>query len=488
MAKSLLCEFRNDENKYNLYIVTMTMKLADLINAEPRKGPRYRAIADAIADAITAGALAEGEKLPPMRDLAFALSVTTGTVARAYALAAARQHIASEVGRGSFVHLGPPHSLSAPGAQDAGDDGMIGMKANLPAETGQTQRVAAEAAQMLNEGGTGRFGYLPAGGTAHHRAAGAVWIATGAFHPSADDVILCSGAQQAILAAILAATEPGDLILAESLTYHAITAQALMLGRRVMPVEIDHEGLIPEALARACRGSRVTALFTVPTLHNPTTATMSPARRAAIAEVAAAQQISVIEDDIYANLTPERPLPIAHLIPERTYYINSLSKAVAPGLRVAYLVPPRDRYDRARAIVHGLGQTLPPLMADLGTRLITNGTAQELIAKQKSEIAARNALAARVFELAPRQYNAAAMHLWLALPEHWRATAFAEAAKLRGVAVATGEDFMVGHPDQASRHVRLCLGAPANRPKLEQGLTILRDLMAETPIETQSLA
>ncbi len=202
MAKSLLCEFRNDENKYNLYIVTMTMKLADLINAEPRNGPRYRAIADAIADAITAGALAEGEKLPPMRDLAFALSVTTGTVARAYALAAARQHIASEVGRGSFVHLGPPHSrtaLSAPGAQDAGDDGMIGMKANLPAEIGQTQRVAAEAAQMLSEGSAGRFGYLPAAGAAHHREGGAAWIATGAFHPSADDIVLCSGAQQAIL-------------------------------------------------------------------------------------------------------------------------------------------------------------------------------------------------------------------------------------------------------------------------------------------------
>ena len=486
-----MCEFRHDKNRYNLYIVTMTMKLADLINTDARSGPRYRAIADTIADAITSGALSEGEKLPPMRELAFALSVTTGTVARAYALAAARQHIASEVGRGSFVHLGPPHSrtaLSAPGGQDAPNDGIIGMKANLPAEIGQTQRMANETAQMIAEGGAARFGYLPAGGAMHHREGGAAWIATGDYHPSADNILLCSGAQQAILGSILAATEPGDLILTESLTYHAITAQALMLGRRVVPVEIDHEGLIPEALARACRGSRVTALFTVPTLHNPTTATMSAARRAAIAEVAAAQQISVIEDDIYANLTPERPLPIAHLIPDQTYYINSLSKAVAPGLRVAYLVPPRDRYDRARAIVHGLGQTLPPLMADLATRIITNGTADALLAKQKTEIAARNAIAARVFELTPRQYNSAALHLWLALPDHWRATAFAEAARLRGVAIATGEDFMVGHPDQASRHVRLCLGAATNRSKLEQGLTILRDLMAETPIETQALA
>ena len=469
----------------------MTMKLADLVNATPRSGPRYRAIADTIAEAVASGALANGEKLPPMRELAFALSVTTGTVARAYALAAARQHIASEVGRGSFVQTGAPlkrTALSAPGGQDAPTDAIISMKANLPAEVDQTQRMADEAAHMIAEGGTAQFGYLPAGGATHHRAAGAEWLATRDYRPSADHIILTSGAQQAILASILAATEPGDLILTESLTYHAITAQALMLGRRVVPVEIDHEGLIPEALARACRGSRVTALFTVPTLHNPTTATMSATRRTAIAEVAAAQQLAVIEDDIYANLTPERPLPIAHLIPDQTYYINSLSKTVAPGLRVAYLVPPRDRYDRARAIVHGLGQTLPPLMADLATRIITNGTAAALLAKQKTEIAARNAIAARIFELTPRQYNSAALHLWLALPDHWRATAFAEAARLRGVAIATGEDFMVGHPDQASRHVRLCLGAAASRPKLEQGLTILRDLMAETPIETQTLA
>lgn len=484
-------EFRNDENKYNLYIVTMTIKLADLINADPRSGPRYRAIADAIAGAIASGALAEGEKLPPMRDLAFALSVTTGTVARAYALAATRQHIASEVGRGTFVRFGPPHKRNAPstsGGQDTSADDTITMKANLPAEIGQTQRLTDEAAQMIAESGTARFGYLPAGGMAHHRTAGAAWISTGSYHPSTDDIILCSGAQQAIFTAILAATEPGDLILAESLTYHAISAQALMLGRRVMPVEIDHEGLIPEALARACRGSRVTALFTVPTLHNPTTATMSAARRAAIAEVAAAQQLAVIEDDIYSHFIDERPVPIAHLIPERTYYINSLSKTVTPGLRVAYLIPPRDRLDRARAIVHGLGQALPPLMADLATRIITNGTASTLLAKQKVEIAARNAITARVLELAPRQFNSAAMHLWLALPDHWRATAFTEAARLRGVAIAAGEDFMVGHPDQASRHVRLCLGAASSRVKLEQGLTILRDLMAETPIETQTLA
>jgi DNA-binding transcriptional MocR family regulator len=486
-------QFTKDKNKYNHYIVTMTIQLADFIKAHPVPGPRYRAIADAITSAIVAGELAPGERLPPMRDLAWGLGVTTGTVARAYALAVSRHQLASEVGRGTYVRGAPTTSLARPAPEDEIEaielNAAISMKANLPANIGQAQRLDEEAAQMLAEGGsTTRFSYIPAGGAPDHREAGAMWLATGAFQPAAADVVLCSGAQQAILAAILATTEPGDFILTEALTYHAITAQAMMLDRRVVPVEMDDEGLMPDALARACRASRATALFTMPTLHNPTTLTMSAKRRAAIAEVAASQQLAVIEDDIYAHLMEERPLPLAHLLPGQSWYINSLSKAVAPGLRTAYLVPPRDRHERARALVHGLGQTMPPLIADLSTRIVANGTATTLLNLQRQEIAARNDMAKRILGEAPRRQYKAAMHLWLQLPDHWRASAFVETAATRGVLIASGEEFMVGRPDKAARHVRLCLGAAANRTKLEQGLTIISELMSETPIETGVMA
>ncbi|MFZ3033032.1 MAG: PLP-dependent aminotransferase family protein [Parvibaculum sp.] len=482
----------NDKNKYNHYIVTMTISLAEFIKARDASGPRYRAIAEAIADAIAAGELTPGEKLPPMRELAWQLGVTTGTVARAYALGVTRQYLASEVGRGTFVHMTTPPTtapaLALPTPANETRDATIAMKANLPADVGQEQMLAAETMAMLQKGNARHFDYLPAGGATAHREAGAKWLATGAFTPSPADIILTSGAQQAILAAILATTEPGDTILTEALSYHAITAQALMLDRRVAPVEIDEEGLIPDALARACRSLRASVLFTVPTLHNPTTATMSAKRRADIAEVAMTHRLDIIEDDIYANLMEPRPLPLAHWLANRSWYINSLSKAVAPGLRTAYLVPPREHHERCRAIVHGLGQTLPPLVANLSTRLIENGSAAALVARQRTEIAARNEIASQILGDARRRQNAAAMHLWLELPEHWRASAFTDAARHRGVTIATGEEFMVGRPDKAARHVRLCLGAPHNRAELEQGLQIVSKLTSESPIETQSLA
>tara|TARA_R110000824_G_scaffold390760_4_gene587611 strand:- start:29057 stop:30475 length:1419 start_codon:yes stop_codon:yes gene_type:complete len=472
----------------------MTIQLADHIKAYTAKGPRYRVIADAISVAIKDGILTSGEKLPPMRTLGWALGVTTGTIARAYALGVTRKELASEVGRGTFVsqRQAPTLAMPAPVATsiDKEDpaDGIISLKANLPANIGQSHILAEETARLVSEGRSGLFDYLPAGGTKAHREAGAAWLGTGVFMPSPADIILCSGAQQAIMAAILAATDPGDVILTESLTYHAITSLALMLDRRVMPVEIDNDGLMPDALARACRGSRVTALFTVPTLHNPTTTSMSAGRRQAIAEMAAAQQLSIIEDDIYANLMAERPLPLKHLLPDKTYYINSLSKAVAPGLRLGYLVPPRATYERSRAIIHGLGQTLPPLMAELGTRIITNGVADTLTGKQRTEISERNRMANRLLGDAPRRQNAAAMHIWLQLPDSWRATSFVEAARHRGVLIAAGEEFMVGRPDQASRHVRLCLGAASDCTRMEQGLKTLSQLMEEAPIEMQTLA
>lgn len=475
----------------------MTIQLADHIKAFPAKGPRYRVIADAISAAIGDGLLRAGEKLPPMRTLGWALGVTTGTIARAYALGVSRKELASEVGRGTFVSpnraptLAMPAALAAP-VEPLGEPEETGrainLKPNLPANIGQSERLAQAAASLLGEGRNGLFDYLPAGGTNDQREAGAAWLGTGAFTPTPADIILCSGAQQAIMAAILAATDPGDIIVTESLTYHAITSLALMLERRVMPVETDNDGLLPDALARACRASRVTALFTVPTLHNPTTTSMSAGRRQAIAEMAAAHQLSIIEDDIYANLMAERPLPLKHLLPDKTYYINSLSKAVAPGLRLGYLVPPRATYERSRAMIHGLGQTLPPLMAELGTRIITSGMADTMTDLQRQEISQRNRIATAVLGAAPRRQNGAAMHIWLQLPDSWRATSFAEAAKHRGVLIAAGEEFMVGRPDQASRHVRLCLGAASDCTRMEQGLKIIAQLMEETPIEMQTLA
>ena len=474
----------------------MTIFPFDPADIAARAGPRYKAIADALSDAVKTGTAAPGTRLPPLRDLAYALGVTVGTVSRAYAVAAQRGEVSGEVGRGTYVR--DRNARSGPGAGatvfHAVPDAMLAaMKAALPAPVGQTEILGAAMRHLLDmlpdmPGRSPFNSYPPVGGTPHQRMMAAKWIAHGAFAPDAEELIICSGTQQAILTAVLGTTEPGDTILTEALTYTAMVNQAASVGRRVAAVDIDEEGLVPQALDRAARETRARAVFVVPTLHNPTSAIMSDQRRRDIADVARTHGLAIIEDDIYGKLVDDRPPTIAGFYPEGTWYAASLAKTVACGLRIGFLKPPATQLERARAIQYGFGQTVPPLMAELAAMLIESGDADTLTRRQIEETHARQAMLRKALPHRNVATRDTAPYAWLTLPEAWRSHAFAEAARTRGVALAAGEDFMVGPTDRASRHVRLALGQPQTRMELATGLSIVADLLASGPMSSPLVA
>ena len=474
----------------------MTIYNFDLDDIAARPGPRYRAIADSLRDAIVKGSAAPGSQLPPMRQLAYALGVTVGTVTRAYALAASRGEVSGEVGRGTFITGAETQTRGNRGVGSAafvtlpeGTD--IAMKAAFAPTVGQTGIVARALAATMAEPRPAEepFNiYLAPGGGLRHRAAAAQWLAHGDFAPHPDDIVICSGASQGILTAILAATAPGDIILAEALTYQAITQQAALMGRRIIGVEIDKEGIVPEALARAAKEHAPAALFIVPNLQNPTSAVMSEERRRQIAEIARTHEIAIIEDDVYGALLPDRPLPIACFAPEISYFATSLAKTLGSGLRVGFLVPPRQMLDRTRAIQYGFGQTVPPLLADLATELIESGDAQALNGLMRAEMEERHRMTWEALAEYTLHQHDASLYAWLELPESWRAHNFVEAARARGLAIAAGDDFMVGRTDRASRHIRLALGQPASRDQLSEGLAIIRDLLETGPLSATLVA
>ncbi|ABS63747.1 putative transcriptional regulator, GntR family [Parvibaculum lavamentivorans DS-1] len=476
----------------------MTISPFHAAGIEARPGPRYRAIADALRDAIKMGTLLPGTKLPPLRDLAYELGVTVGTVSRAYALAASRGEVSGEVGRGTFVLGAPTGKAASSGVGSAAfltipDTTQAAMKAAYAPPAGQTEVIRAVMTELLAEpqpqDAPSLFNsYLTPGGDARQREAAAAWLAHGDYKPQADELIICSGAQQGILAAILSATEPGDTILTEALTYQAMVVQATLLGRRVSPVDIDGEGIEPGALSRAASETRPAALFIVPTLQNPTSAIMSEERRREIAEIARRHEFAIIEDDVYGALAPERPVPIAHILPEQTYYVTSLAKSVGCGLRVGFLKPPAAMLERTRAINHAFGQTVPPLMARLATRLMENGDGTMLTGKLREEMCARHEIAAAALKGRKLAAHPASLYVWMALPDTWHAHVFVEAARARGVAIAAGEDFMVGRTDRASRHVRLAIGQPQSREELAAGLGIVSELLDAGPISSSLVA
>jgi len=463
---------------------------------ETPHAPRYVAIADAIEKAVQEGRLAPGEKLPPQRALAYDLGVTVGTVSRAYDLAARRGLVEGTVGRGTHV-LAPQQ----PGSYGRGvgsasflriaPETPIPLKANLPAPIGQHAAVAQAAEDVLRQNALrmSLADYYSADQTGEDRALAADWLAAPGFTADPQHLVLCSGAQQALMTALMIATEPGDLVLGEALTYHVIHTQCRLAGRRLKPLPLDEEGIVPEALEEACRTQRPRALFLVPTLQNPTGAVMSEKRRAEIAAIAEAHALYLIEDGVYTRLTePQRPL--AAFTPERALLVSSLSKTVAPGLRYGMVLCPPRLAERARAAQHALAQGLPAITIAMGTHLLRSGEAARLAGLQQKECRARNALARETLGAYLTRPHPDSPHLWIELPEPWQreghAYAFVEAARERGVALAADADFAIAAPPP-SAHIRLALGAPESRALLEEGLARIKTLLEDGPLARRDL-
>jgi len=445
-----------------------------------RSGPRYLALAAAIEQDVMDGALAAGTRLPPHRDLAFRLGVTVGTVSRAYALVAARGLVSGEVGRGTFVRA-VAADARANSVVDGGDD-LIKLTVNGPPDPADHEILRQGLAELAARPATLEhlLSYTPKRGLADQRAAAAAWIGALGIEARADDVILTGGAHQALFAALLGLAAPGDDVLVEQLTYAGICHIGERIGLRLRGLALDDEGVLPGALDAACRAAPARLLVLNPTIHNPTTAIMSAERCRAIAALAREHDLIVVEDDVYGRLPEQRAPPLATLAPERTIYITSASKSVAPGLRLGILRSPERYLEPIAAAQHDLFLTCPPLMAELFKLWQSNGTAARLAQRQLVEARARQELAREILGNRDHRAQPTAYHLWLPLPPPWRTSQFVVAARERGVVVDPGSAFAVDR-DQAPHAVRVSLSAASSRERLRHALSILAALLDEPP-------
>jgi DNA-binding transcriptional MocR family regulator len=446
------------------------------------KGPRYRAIAEALAQDVRGGRLAVGTRLPTHRDLAWKLRVTIGTVSRAYAEAERRGLIVGEVGRGTFVRPMTGVTAAMPGESPGGAQGpdFIDLTVNRPSASGEGIAMAAALEGLAAEPDLVRLlDYQAPAGRPEDRVAGAAFLTACGLATAPERVIATAGGQHAMACVIGALTQPGDILAVEALTYPGLRALTSLLHIRLAPLAIDEQGLIPEALDAACRAAPVRALYTMPTLHNPTTAIMPVARREALAEVAQRHDVALIEDDVYGFLLDAPLTPIASYAPERGFYITSTSKSLMPALRVGYVHAPPEHVERIAAAVRATVYSAPPLMACIVARWIADGTARQLAAEKRAETRRRNQMARRILAGAELACDPAAAHLWLTLPEPWRADDFVAAARRRGVGIIPAAAFAVAR--QPPNAVRICLGAQTTAECVERGLTRLAELLATPP-------
>jgi DNA-binding transcriptional MocR family regulator len=446
-----------------------------------RSGPRYKAIADALAEDVARGQLPPGARLPPHRELAVRLGVTVGTVSRAYAELQRIGLLEGQIGRGSFVR-----NTRIPGGHLADGEalrrGIIDLSLNYPPSSPLEAAPIADAfAALARDPCIAEFiGYPPEEGHHGHVAAARAWLAQGGIRAPAERIVVTAGVQHALAAALAAICEPHDTVLAEALSYPGIQGLAIMQHLQLRGVSMDDSGMRPDAFEAACRSRRVRAVYTIPNLHNPTCITMTEERRRAIAAIARQYEVLVIEDDIYGFMLPEVPAPILDAAPEHTIYITGTSKNLAPGLRVGFAVAPARLVPRIAAMVRATMWMPAPPMVEVFRLLVESGEASRLVEMRHSEAAARQRLAAEALRGFVFRADRHAPHLWLRLPGAWVGRNFTDEARLRGVSVLTSETFAL-RPEAETDHVRLCIGQPPDRAILSRGLSILCGLLREKP-------
>ena len=267
---------------------------------ENLSGPRYKALADAIAEDIASGRLLSGQQLPTHRALADEIGVTVGTVTRGYAEAERRNLISARVGSGTFVTDRQSLTTEFKIPEQNGEQLIDFSLAFAPHATEEVElqrtllELAGDTAILKN-----LLSYYPEMGMARHRKAIVQWLAENKIAANADQIVICNGGQNGIGMALQALAKPGERVLSEGLTYPGFINVVRQQSMRLTGLPMDEWGIIPEPLDTYCRQYNPGLLYCTPTHHNPTAINFSEERRREILDVAEKHNLIVLEDAVH---------------------------------------------------------------------------------------------------------------------------------------------------------------------------------------------
>ncbi|MEO0668156.1 MAG: PLP-dependent aminotransferase family protein [Pseudomonadota bacterium] len=453
-------------------------------------GPKYKAVTQAIRDAIAGHALRAGDKLPPVRDLAWRLGITPGTVARAYTILTDDGTLVAEVGRGTFVAQPdtkaplladvPLEVDSATHNSEAQSWHVNLFSPHLP-NVGQATLIRQLMTQVAQDPPSGLMHYPTRAGGQPARAAAAQWLGTaplGSFGP--DDVVLANGGQNAILMifqTLLRGRRPA--VLVEELAYPGFRRAAELLRADVIPVAMDAHGVIPEALEAAAKSHDAQIFCTSPEVHNPTLAFTPQHRREALAAVARRCDLHILEDDCYRLGAAQAP-GYRMIAPERSWYISSISKSITPALRLGIAVAPDGQAAALRRTSEYSFFGLATPLTDLAAALLVHPDLPSIMDAARLRIGTYVQRAVNILGAFDLIWRADVPFLWLHLPEGWRAGAFVQAAEGQGVRIRAAEEYAC-RDARAPHAVRFAVNAGLSLDSFEAGLGRMRDLLDNPP-------
>lgn len=418
--------------------------------------PRYKTIADQVADNIRSGRLRPGTQLPTVRTLMSEHGIALATAARVYRTLESMGLVVGEMGRGTFVRdTSLPRDL---GLQPAFEAGIIDLTFNNPAAPGQAELLRQALRSLASSGDLDALlRNAPHGGRAHEREVAAIHLRNRGIRVPGSQVLIVNGAQQGLALAMMAILKPGDVLAVDALTYPGIKALAVAHRIELLPIPLADGKTNLDALAASCKRRPVRAFYAMPTLHNPLGSIMPAADRKRLVALAEEHDFALIEDGAYAFLAEPAPKPLFMLAPNRTIYVSGLSKSVASGLRIGFIAAPVSLIPALEQAVRASTWSSPSITVELGCRWIEEGVVDDLEELKRKDAANRQRLARRIFGGINLIAHPNAYFLWLPLPEDMRAESIAAALRRDNILVTTAEPFSAA--SHAPNALRVALGS-----------------------------
>jgi DNA-binding transcriptional MocR family regulator len=444
-----------------------------------------------------AAALAPGDQLPPSRAIVAEYGVSPVTVGHALARLAAEGTVVTEPGRGTFVAprrapladvgwqtvaLGEARVNTANLGRllELPEPGTLVLSSGYLADDLQPTRFLATAAARATRR-PGAWGRVPSTGLPELRAAFAATVGV-----DAGDVTVVAGGQSGLSAAFRALAPAGAPVLVEAPTYLGAVAAAQAADLRPVPVPTDADGLRPELLAEAFARTGAGVVYTQPVYANPTGVVLAQARRQEVLDVVRAAGAFLIEDDWARHLTLDRAAPPPLLRDDRdghVVYLTSLTKPVAPSLRVGALIARGPAGARLAALrrVDDLFVSRP--LQEIAVELFGSPAWPRHLTTLRAALRERrDALVAGIRRELPAvdltHVPTGGLHVWVRLPAGVDDVELAARARRRDLVIEPGRSYFVAEPP--APYLRLTY-AGATPAELDEATRRLAALLDEIP-------
>jgi DNA-binding transcriptional MocR family regulator len=401
-------------------------------------------IAGGIARLITRGDLAPGDRLPTVRDLASDLGVSPATVSHAWQRLAASGLITSRGRSGSFVRSVPREWMPR---RYRGLDGHLDAPLDLSRGTPDPALLPAlgpALSRISTRADTSSYMQKPDIPELHD-------LLRATWPTEVESITVTNGALDAIDRALASLVRFGDRVIIENPTFPPFLDLLEHHGLEPIGVELDREGMVPDAFAAALRMSPAVVLLQ-PRAHNPTGVSMTLERAKELAFLLyrsrSAENAIVLEDDHSGAISTAPVVTFASWMPDRVLHVRSFSKSHGPDLRIGALGGPRSLVDRvvARRLL-GPGWTSRMTQALL-FELLTDPISVAEVDNARDVYGSRQARWAQALDLPPGD----GINTWLAVADEREALVQLGAA---GIRVAPGAPFQLG---EADGHVRVTVG------------------------------